>query len=306
MTKLLFINFIRSKGYLIGLLILLLSGLLSLHIGKRFLEKYDTTIDKTAHFQQETIDRYVNYVSDDLGLLLYYLRFGLVNEMPNITALSIGHRDVNPSIMNVTIRNLEEQKYNTDLINPMYQLLGNMDFSFVLIYLFPLVIIAFCFNLMSEEKEAGTWNLLRSQTKSPGRVMRVKMGIRLLAVSMVLLLILGIAKVYLAIEFDALFLAFSVSGILYIVFWFSLCWFVISLHKNSSQNALILLIAWLILTIVVPTTVNAVISHAYPVREAFETLVENRNSYHKKWDEPKAAYDSKIPSTLSPVFRHQS
>jgi len=163
MKTLLIKNFVRSKGLMLGLLLLLISGLVSLTIGKQFLEKNAQIIEKTAHYQQENIDRYVQNVNKEMGLLLYYLRFGLVNQTPNLAGLSIGQRDINPSIISVTIRNLEEQKYTTDLMNPMYQLLGNLDFSFVLLYFFPLIIIAFCFNIISEEKEEGTWSLLLTQ-----------------------------------------------------------------------------------------------------------------------------------------------
>jgi ABC-2 type transport system permease protein len=122
---------------MLGLLLLLISGLVSLNIGKQFLEKTTQIIEETAHYQQENINRYVQNVDKEMGLLLYYLRFGLVNQTPHLAGLSIGQRDINPSIISVTIRNLEEQKYTTDLMNPMYQLLGNLDFSFVLLYFFP-------------------------------------------------------------------------------------------------------------------------------------------------------------------------
>ena len=61
--------------------------------------------------------------------------------------MAIGQRDVNPSIQSVTIRGLEGQKYDSELNNPNNFLLGNIDFSFVLIYLFPLLIIAFTYNI---------------------------------------------------------------------------------------------------------------------------------------------------------------
>ena len=41
---------------------------------------------------------------------------------------------------------------------------GNLDLGFVIIYLFPLVLIAMTFNLYSEEKELGTWRILAAQT----------------------------------------------------------------------------------------------------------------------------------------------
>lgn len=287
MTKLLLKIFLRSKGLMSGLLILFVAGLISLHICKHFLDKNKEIIEKTAHYQQESIARNVEFHPKEIGLLLYYVRFGLVNQIPNLAGLAIGQRDINPSLQSVTIRNLEEQKYATDLMNPMFQMLGNMDFSFVLIYFFPLIIIAFCFNLISEEKEEGTWSLVLSQSNNPLKMLRLKILIRYFSVLLVLILLLIIAKFYMEIPFDSAFLAFILISILYITFWFALAWLVASFHKNSSQNALILLISWVTLTIVVPAGINAVTVNLYPVPEAFSTVLESRDGYHNKWDVPK-------------------
>jgi ABC-2 type transport system permease protein len=207
--------------------------------------------------------------------------------MPNLAGLAIGQRDINPSLQSVTIRNLEEQKYATDLMNPMYQMLGNMDFSFVLIYFFPLIIIGFCFNLISEEKEEGTWSLVLSQSENPLKMLRLKIFIRYFSMLLVLILLLTIAKFYLEIPFDSAFFTFILTSILYNSFWFALAWLVASFHKNSSQNALILLLSWVTLTIVVPAGINAFTVNLYPVPEAFSTVLESRDGYHNKWDEPK-------------------
>ncbi|MFD2521078.1 DUF3526 domain-containing protein [Emticicia soli] len=286
MAALLIKNFLRTKGFIFGLLILFLSGLTSLYIGKHFLEKNHEIVKKTAHFQQENIDRYVQNTKE-MGSLLYYIRFGLSNQASNLAGLSIGQRDINPAVMSVTIRNLQEQKYNTDLMNPMYQLIGNLDFSFVLLYLFPLIIIAFGFNLVSEEKEEGTWSLVLSQAISPLKMLLIKMGIRYVSVLAVLLLLFFIAKLYLQISFDVAFIAYIVNSLLYVSFWFCAVWLVVSFHKNSSQNALILLTSWVLLTIVIPASVNAAIVHLYPAPEAFSTVLESRDGYHTKWDKPK-------------------
>jgi ABC-2 type transport system permease protein len=287
MEILLLKNFLRSKGLMTGLMILFVAGLISLNIGKHFLDKNKEIIEKTAHYQQESIAKNVEFHPKEIGLLLYYVRFGLVNEMSNLTGLAIGQRDINPSLQSVTIRNLEEQKYATDLMNPMFQMLGNMDFSFVLIYFFPLIIIAFCFNLISEEKEEGTWSLVLSQVGNPLKMLGTKIIIRLVSVLLILVLLLIIAKFYLAIPFDLTFFAFILTSILYITFWFALAWLVASFHKNSSQNALILLLSWVSLTIVVPAGINALTVNLYPVPEAFSTVLESRDGYHNKWDEPK-------------------
>lgn len=159
-------QFIRNNGVKIGLFLLLFCGVLSLIVGKQFVAKQAQAVAETAQYQQEHIDRNVKYHSGEMGLLLYYLRFGLVNETNPLTALTIGQRDVNASVQSLTIRGLENQKYDTDLNNALNLLLGNLDFSFVLIYLFPLLIIAFTYNILSEEKEVGTWRLVAAQTPS--------------------------------------------------------------------------------------------------------------------------------------------
>ncbi|MDD2675119.1 MAG: hypothetical protein PHF81_09585 [Flavobacterium sp.] len=149
MLVLLFKNFIRSRGTKIGLLFLFLICFISLLIGKQFQEKQAKNVQEAILYQKEHIAKNVNFHQDDLGLLLYYLKFSLVNKSFPVNSLAIGQRDVNPSIQSVTIRGLEGQKYDAELNNPNNLLLGNIDFSFVLIYLFPLLIIAFSYNLIS-------------------------------------------------------------------------------------------------------------------------------------------------------------
>jgi ABC-2 type transport system permease protein len=75
MEALLLKNFLRSKGLMTGLLILFVAGLISLHIGKHFLDKNKEIIEKTAQYQQESITRNVEFHPKEIGLLLYYVRF---------------------------------------------------------------------------------------------------------------------------------------------------------------------------------------------------------------------------------------
>jgi ABC-2 type transport system permease protein len=270
----------------IGLFLLLISGLISLEIGSRFLEKVEQVSIKTALYQQESIQRNVSYFNKEMGSLMYYLKFGLENKVPNLAGLSIGQRDIFPTIQSVSIRNLEEQRFSTDITNPLYQLLGNMDFSFVLIYFFPLVIISFGFNLISEEKEGGTWSLVRSQAVSPMTFLRYKMGIRVISVLAVLIVLLAAGKFYLHIPMNLPFLSFIVISVCYVLFWFGLTWLVISFQKNSSTNAQTLLICWVILNLILPAGINIIQRWLYPIPEAMTTVIQNREGYHSQWDKP--------------------
>lgn len=280
-------QFTRSKIAMAGLGFLFIAGVAGIIIGKAFIDKQQRNIATTEAYQQEHIQRTVEFENNEMGLLLYYLRFGYVNKLRPLNGLSIGQRDVNPGIHQITIRTLEEKKYDTDLNNPVSLLFGNLDYGFVLIYLFPLLIISFCYNIISEEKEGGTWRLLNVQSISAGKLLLQKLIVRFLFVAFTLLLLNIIAVLVLGISLDAAYFGTLLAGFLYILFWFALCGWIISFQKNSSVNAGILLSAWLFLTIMVPSVINNYIITRYPVPEALHTAVANREGYHAKWDLPK-------------------
>lgn len=287
MNYYLYKQFYRNKAYLISLLILLFAGLSSLYTGKKFLDRNEDIIAKSATYQKNSIEKNAALHSDDIGLLLYYVKFNLVNEMPKLAALNIGLRDLNPSIQGVTIRNLEEQKNNSDFFNPANAAVGNFDFSFVLVFLFPLVIIAFCYNIISEDQEKGTWKLLSVQSQNLRKLIDTKLLIRLMAVSLVYFLLSIIAVIYIKIPVDSAFIIFTLAGLLYMIFWFALCRWIIGYQKSSSWNALALVIFWMGMNFIIPMTGNMLIQKIIPVKEGLQAQIEQREGYHNKWDEAK-------------------
>ena len=218
MYKLLFRSFFRTKIFLVILSLLLFVGIISILIGKQYLLKQEKTIAAAVSFQQKSIQNNIKYHNEDLGLVLYYLRFTLIKKPVNLSAISIGQSDVNPLLQSVTIRNLEGQKHDTDFENPALLMSGNLDLGFVIIYLFPLVLIAMTFNLYSEEKELGTWRILSAQTTSKLSFLLKKMGIRILFIFAVLIVLLIAAIFVLRIPLDYNFWALCMQSFIYILF----------------------------------------------------------------------------------------
>src|SRR5687768_4778161 len=249
-------NFIGSRVVLVGLLIVLLAGLIGIYNGKRHLERLQSNIEQTTHFQEEHIQRNVEFFNKDMGLLMYYLRFAYVNKANALNGLSIGQRDVNNSIQFINIRNLEAQKYDADLNNPVNLLMGNLDFGFVLLYLFPLLIIAVSYNLLSEEKEGGTWSLVSVQSQRPVAVLLQKMFIRALVIYALLAVLFAIAIPVLSIPFDVPVTVTISLSVLYLLFWFAVSFWVVSWKKSSAVNAVSLLTVWVLLTFILPAAIN--------------------------------------------------
>jgi ABC-2 type transport system permease protein len=304
MLVLLFKNFIRSKGTKIGLLFLFCIAFISLLIGQQFQQKQQKNIEEAVVYQKEHIAKNVTFHKDEIGLLLYYVKFSLVNTTFPINSLAIGQRDVNPSIQSVTIRGLEGQKYDAELNNPNNLLAGNLDFGFVLIYLFPLLIIAFTYNIISEEKESGTWKIVAVQSSNTFFYILKLFYIRILSLLALLTLVLLIAVFFLEIPFNNSLFTFYTISILYVLFWFSVCFFMVSLHKNSNFNAVILLTIWLFLIIILPAGINTYIVNKYPVPEALELILKQRNAYHEKWDLDKQITMDKFYSHY-PQFKNE-
>ncbi len=287
MYRLLFLQFLRSKAVRAGLLLTLLLGGISIGIGHQFLDQKNAAIDEVERYQKQHIERNVELHKDDLGLLMYYLKFAFVNSPASLAGLSVGQSDINPIIQRITIKNLEGQRYDTDLVNPMNLQSGNLDLSFVLIYLFPLLVIVFTFNLLSEETETGTWRLVAVQAPSKRKYLLTKLSVRAVLVYAVLGILLIAAKIVLSIPLDVNFMMVVLLSIVYIAFWFGVCFFVTAFNKGSHFNALLLLSTWLGLLMLLPAGINAYITNRYPIPEALTTMISQRDGYHTKWDMDK-------------------
>jgi ABC-2 type transport system permease protein len=279
-------QFLRSPITILALILLFLIGITAILIGKQFLQKQEETIAKVTEHQRSHFERNIA-VNKEMGLLLYYLRFSLISKPDKLAGISIGQRDINPGIQSVTIRTLEAQKYDTDLTNPVQLHSGNLDLGFVIIYLFPLVIIGLTFNLLSEDREAGTWKLLVVQSRSALQVLLAKFLIRGMFISAVLLVLILIAAWTLSVPINEAFIALVVLCILYITFWFALSFWLSMFKKSSGFNVVALLTIWVALTILAPATLNNIVASTYPVPEAFDNIIKQRDGYHKKWDMAK-------------------
>lgn len=287
MYKFLFKQLFRTKAYWFGLAFVFILGIVSLGIGKQFLTTKQTQSAQVTEKQENHLNRNIELHKDDLGLLLYYLKFSLINKTEPLSALSIGQNDVNPNVKSVKMLVLEGQKYDTDLVNPNKLVYGNLDFSFILIYLIPLLIIAFTFNLISEEEEIGTWRIVRIMSRSKTNYIFDKLFVRIVAILGVLILLFFLAILFIGIPLNLNFFTFLIVSVLYALFWFALCFFVISFKKSSAFNASSLLAIWLFLVVLIPAALNNYLTNKYPTPEAFSTMIKQRDGYHKKWDTNK-------------------
>lgn len=296
-------NLFSNRTQLFAFFCVLLAGAYAVFHGGSTIAKQREVIAELPAIQAESSERLLGYKKDaEAADALYYLTFNTFDPPSDWAAFSVGQRDVNPYNVKVRMLAIEGQIYDSEMTNPTNLLFGNFDLSFVLVFLFPLLIIALTHNLISAEQESGTWNLLRSQPVSTLKITVLRLLLRFAAVFAFAFLMIVFACFALGADCDARFAAASFLTLVYFAFWFAVVWLVISFGRGSNFNALSLIGIWIFLVLLAPALLASIVSSLYPISEAMETTIAQREGYHEKWDQSKRATMEKFYARY-PQFR---
>jgi ABC-2 type transport system permease protein len=189
-----------------------------------------------------------------------------------VAFLSIGHGDVLPSRYRQSTTTTDESIAQTaNLENPSYLQTGRFDLSFVLVYLYPLFVLAMSYDVISSEREKGTLALALSQPISIRTWIAVRLAVRFVAITAAVTAIVLATSLVLAAPLTDPETALS------IVLWFAAMvgygavWFTVAAFANlfsrahSSVNAIVVGSAWILLVLILPMTVNVAASFAHPL-----------------------------------------
>lgn len=198
-------------------------------------------------------------------------------------AIAIGQSDVLPSYLKVQWRPMFKQPNTDEIENPKNLAVGAFDLSFVLIYLYPLLIVALSYNILSSERENGTQALLLSQPVTVAQFVLGKIVLRGgIVIGLAMLISLG---GLLAMNGDILssgegwrILALAAILLLYGAFWFGLAVLVNAFGKKSATNALMLMSAWITLVLILPSGLNLIAKSLYPLPSRIEMVQSMRRA----------------------------
>ncbi len=212
------------------------------------------------------------------GPLARYKGYEFATKPPLPTAaIAIGQSDVAPSYLKVQWRPMFKQQNVDEIENPENLAAGAFDLSFVLIYLFPLLIIALSYNMLSAERESGTQVLLLSQ---PVPVHKFVLAKILLRGGLVIGLAVGISIIGLLISNPDMLApsslwrvgALAVILVLYGLFWFGVATAVNAMGQKSATNALVMMASWIFLVLIAPAVLNLAAKSFYPLPSRIEMV----------------------------------
>ncbi|MDF7815823.1 DUF3526 domain-containing protein [Hymenobacter sp. YC55] len=283
-------HFRAAKGLVLLCCLLLATGLYGIYYGTTEIERQRQHLATLPELTRRNVEELkVKFPGPaDAGDIGYYHTTFAVHHPDPWAALSLGLRDVNPSYVKLRLLGLQNQLYAADNTNPMKVLSGNFDLAFVLVYLFPLLIIALSFNLLSSEREEGILVLLLAQPVGPATVVGAKLAFRISVVLGLALALSVVGMLWAQVPLDMRVVAWLVLTILYCLFWFGVALVVTALQRTSAVNAVTLLGVWLVLVVLVPSLLNLGVAAARPVPQGIELTIKQREEIHAGWDRPKA------------------
>ena len=196
-----------------------------------------------------------------------------------LAPVALGQDDLFPSQFKVTFQSKVNFINNNDIENPWHLLSGHFDLAFVLVYLLPFLIFALSYNLLSGERESGTLRLLLSQPLALGTLLLGKVVTRAVVLTAMAVLVPALTLLLMRPEtlgggLTVLWWAAMVGA--YALFWFALVVAVNALGKSSAANAMVLIIAWVVLVVVVPAMLNLVVTATLPSPSRAELATRTR------------------------------
>jgi ABC-2 type transport system permease protein len=200
-----------------------------------------------------------------------------------LAPLAIGQSDLLPYYFKVSTEARENIVAATEIENPNRLLSGRFDLAFVIIFLYPLLILALSYNMLSSEQEQGTLSLALSQPVSLRTLVSGKVILRALVLLALLVIFSGVALLATNADLSApgaglrLALWLAIVGA-YGAFWFALSIAVVSFGRNSTTNATMLASVWLVLIVMTPSLFNLAASTLYPVPSRVEMVQAMRTA----------------------------
>lgn len=202
-----------------------------------------------------------------------------------LAPIAMGQRDLHPQAVRVTnkVDLIRERETETPMAGPTRLRTGAFDPAFLFVVLFPLVIIALSYELLSGERERGTLAMLLSQPISQSAFVLGKAAARGVVLSLVTVVFAVVGLVVAGAELRA-GEAWSHIGlyalvlVLWSTFWLATAIAVNSRGGTSAKNALVLVGVWLVLVVVVPGLINVGVNSIYPPPSRVELLHEAREA----------------------------
>ncbi|MCQ4190659.1 ABC transporter permease [Methylocystis suflitae] len=196
-----------------------------------------------------------------------------------LALVATGQSDLLPPAVRVTTGSKDSFLFADEIDNPANLMSGATDLAFVVVFVYPLVILAMAFNLLAGEREQGTLAMTLASARRPSAALAGKLTARVAAPIVATLLAVA-AGVWIFAGWERVaspgFAALLIVLLLYGLFWAALAAAVDGLGRGSAFNALTLIGAWVAITMILPAAINSLAAFAHPAPSRIDMVLAAR------------------------------
>jgi ABC-2 type transport system permease protein len=313
-------HFIRSPFKILAILFFVLAGIYGLHNGANLYQKQKAEITKIKQKvieQQEKILAYYNKgekspkdrpwidLTNPFWAIWSLTTYHFKTPSPAIV-YSMGQAEQYGFYKSISVNS---SPYDADMAeeisNPERLQTGTLDFSFVVIFLLPLLLLILLYNIKVGEAEQGFLPLIYVQTGEKNKWLLARVafyGVLLFMISFALLLY----GAMLTRVFESQSKTFFQIGfwiLLYLLFWILINYLILLKSKTIVANILQMVGVWLIFAFIIPASVHQWVSIEKPTNLMIDMIDVWRNSQEKIFSQPDSVIDQQLYA-LIPEIQH--
>lgn len=183
-----------------------------------------------------------------------------------------------------------------EITNPEHLITGTLDFSFVILYLLPVLIIVLLFNIGGLEKDLGFDKLIQINNTSLKKWLLARFTfyfIILLVLLAILMLPYAVFTGALQEEFQAFFKLFLFIT-LYMFIWFVVFYFINLSGKKTADQSIKMVTVWLLICVIIPGAIHQIVALKYPANYMTDFIDANRKETYAIWDLPTDSLHQKL------------
>jgi ABC-2 type transport system permease protein len=314
LIKIEWLHFSRNKAKPIAVLLFFLASVFGIYNG---VDNYTTRLDQIAAIEQrveESYDEVYQWLDQgkkgpegrpwvDIQTPFWAMWYGnhyVVDEPSAAMIFNIGQSQHFGYYKRVSMwTTAYDDDLTAEIANPELVQLGALDFTFVWLYLMPILLIVLTYQIRGLEQDLGLIPILRSQVTSLNNWLMVRLSITGLALLLILSLIIGL---------PALFIPFKIGSAelvevwtiyaLYLLIWVLLAYLIISFGKGQADQALKMIGVWLLLTVVIPGSVNQYVLIEKPADLMMSMIEAGREGQDRIFDEEESVIKTKTLEIL--------
>lgn len=314
-----FKHFSRSKAKVFAYLLFVLASIYAVYNGFELQNKQQETIANIKQKKLEGISKTLKWYDEgkkgpeerpwiDINTpfwALWNLPTYTIKEPSNALSLGIGQAEQYGYYKKVTNwSSVYESDMVEELANPERLVNGNIDFSFLVIFLLPLLFIILTYNIYGLESDLNFDKLIAIQSGSKQKWILTRLGFytsALIATIILLILVVGMVKKVMVIQILTLIFLSSI----YIMIWALVFYVLILKSKSSNTIAFKMISFWLLFCVLIPGAVHQFASIKYPANYMTDYLDANRKQAYEVYELSPDTLAAKLKSIYPELLNTQ-